>query len=78
VTYGIEVSSITRGKFRDNGIRNGFIIMVVNDQRINTPEEFYQIVDKILKGNTEEKGLFIKGFYPQTGATRHYAIDLVD
>ena len=78
VDYGIEVSNITRGKFRDQGIRNGFVIMIVNDQKINTPEEFYNIVDKILKGNSEEKGLLIRGFYPNTGNTRHYAIDLVD
>ena len=78
VDYGIEVTNITRGKFRDQGIRNGFVIMIVNDQKIKTPEEFYNIVDKILKGNTEEKGLLIRGFYPSTGNTRHYAIDLVD
>ena len=27
--------------------------MIVNDQKIQTPEDFYSIVDKILKGNTE-------------------------
>ena len=78
VDYGIEVTNVTRGKFRDQGIRNGFVIMIVNDQKIKTPEEFYSIVDKILKGNSEEKGLLIRGFYPNTGNTRHYAIDLVD
>ena len=78
IDYGIEVTNITRGKFRDQGIRNGFVIMIVNDQKIKTPEDFYGIVDKILKGNTEEKGLLIRGFYPSTGNTRHYAIDLVD
>jgi len=78
ISYGIEVSNITKGKFRDNDIRNGFIIMIVNDQRIDTPEELYSIVDKILTGNTEEKGLFIRGFYPSNGITRHYAVDLVD
>jgi len=78
ISNGIEVSGITRGKIRDSGMRNGFIIQVVNDQRINTPEEFFSIVDKILKGNTEEKGLLIRGFYPNTRATRHFAIDLID
>jgi S1-C subfamily serine protease len=79
ISYGIAVNNITRGgKIRECGIQNGFIIMMVNDQRMNTPEDFYSIVDKILKGNTEEKGLFIRGFYPNTGATRHYSIDLID
>lgn len=78
VSYGIEVDNITKGKIQDCGIRKGFIIMIVNDQKIQTPEDFYTIVDKILKGSTDEKGLLIKGFYPNTGSTRHYAIDLID
>ena len=78
-SYGIVVGSISReGKIREGGIRNGFVIEAVNEQRIQTPEEFYEIVDKILNGKTEEKGLFIRGFYPETGATRHYGINLVD
>ena len=78
VSYGIQVSDITKGKIKDCGIQNGFVIMIENDQRIETPEDFYGIVDKILNGKTEEKGLLIRGFYPNTGATRHYAIDLID
>ena len=78
ISYGIEVADISKGKIKDCGIKNGFIIMIVNDQKVQTPEDFYNIVDKILKGNTEEKGLLIKGFYPTTGSTRHYAIDLID
>jgi Do/DeqQ family serine protease len=78
ISYGIEVSDILKGKVRDCGIRKGFVIMIVNDQKIQTPEDFYSIVDKILKGGTDEKGLLIKGFYPNSGATRHYAIDLID
>ncbi|MDR0743891.1 MAG: Do family serine endopeptidase [Tannerella sp.] len=78
VNYGIEVNNISKGKIQDCGIRKGFVIMIVNDQKIQTPEDFYSIVDKILKGSTDEKGLLIKGFYPNTGSTRHYAIDLID
>jgi Do/DeqQ family serine protease len=78
VSYGIEVSSISKGKIQECGIKKGFVIMIVNDEKINNPEDFYSIVDKILKGSTSDKGLLIKGFYPNSGATRHYAIDLVD
>jgi len=78
VSYGIEVSDVSKGKIKDCGIRKGFVIMIVNDEKVSTPEDFYTIVDKILKGSTAEKGLLIRGFYPNSGATRHYAIDLVD
>jgi S1-C subfamily serine protease len=77
VSYGVEVNGISKGKIQNAGIRKGFVIMIVNDQKITTPDELYKIVDGILKGLSEEQGLFIKGFYPN-GATRHYAIDLTE
>ena len=78
INYGIEVTNVTRGKFRDQGIRNGFIILDVNNQRISTPEELDGMLNKILKGDTEDKGLLIRGFYPNSLTIRHYGIDLVD
>jgi len=77
VSYGIEVNGLSKGKIQDVGIKKGFIIMIVNDQKISTPDDLYKIVDKILKGASEDQGLFIKGFYPN-GRTYHYAIDLVE
>ncbi len=75
VSYGIEVSGITAGKFRDNGINKGYIIMTVNDQKITSPEMFEKLVEDILRTSTDDKALFIKGFYPN-GRTKFYAIDL--
>ena len=75
VSYGIEVNGIGKGKVQDAGIRKGFIIMVVNDQKVSTPEDLYRIVERVQKGSSEEQGLFIKGFYPN-GRTQVYAINL--
>ncbi|MDR3260849.1 MAG: Do family serine endopeptidase [Tannerella sp.] len=77
VSYGIEVNGVSKGKIQEAGIRKGFIIMIVNDRKISTSDELYQIVDRILKGGSEDQGLFIKGFYP-SGRTQHYAIDLIE
>ncbi|MCC8144330.1 MAG: Do family serine endopeptidase [Tannerellaceae bacterium] len=77
VSYGIEVTGVTNGKLKDTGITKGFVIMVVNNQRISAPEDLEKIVDSILTGRTEDQGLFIKGFYPN-GRTRYFAIDLTD
>lgn len=66
---------MSKGKVQDAGIRKGFIIMVVNDQKISTPEDLYRIVERVQKGSSEEQGLFIKGFYPN-GRTQFYAINL--
>lgn len=75
VSYGIEVSGVTSGKFKDSGISKGYIIMLVNDQKINSPEEFDSIVEKILRTSGDDKVLFLKGFYPN-GRTKYYAVDL--
>lgn len=77
VSYGIEVTGLTNGKLKDAGIKKGFIIMIVNNQRVKTPEDLEKIVDDILHGRAEDQGLFIKGFYPN-GRTKYYAIDLAE
>ncbi len=77
VSYGIEVTGLTNGKLRDVGIKKGFIIMIVNNQKISTPEDLETIVENILQGRSEDQGLFIKGFYPN-GRTKYYAIDLAE
>ncbi|MEG1543565.1 MAG: Do family serine endopeptidase [Tannerellaceae bacterium] len=77
ISYGIEVTGVTAGKLKDAGVTKGFIIMIVNNQKISTPEELEKMVDTILKGRVEEQGLFIKGFYPN-GRTKYYAIDLAE
>lgn len=77
ISYGIEVTGVTKGKFRDHGIQKGYIVMMVNDQRINTPEDLEKIVERIVKKGGEEQALFIKGINPN-GRARYYAIDLAD
>ncbi|MDH6533511.1 Do family serine endopeptidase [Parabacteroides sp. 52] len=76
LSYGIEVTGLTNGKLKEVGIPKGFIIQVVNEQPVSTPEEFEQIVEKLLKSN-EDKVLFIKGYMP-SGRARYYAIDLTE
>lgn len=77
ISYGIEVAGISNGKLKSAGISKGYIIMIVNDQKISTPEEFEGLVDKILKSGGEDQVLFIKGVYPN-GRTKYYAIDLAE
>ena len=68
---------IRRLGLKDAGIKKGFIIMVVNDQKISSPEQLEKIVDKVLKGNEDDRYIVVKGFYPN-GRTKVYAIDLAE
>ena len=43
VSYGIEVTGLTSGKLKDAGIKKGFIIMIVNNQKISAPEDLERL-----------------------------------
>ncbi|MDH6358447.1 Do family serine endopeptidase [Parabacteroides sp. PF5-9] len=77
ISYGIEVAGVSNGKIRDAGISKGYIILIVNDQRVSTPEEFEKVVERVLRNDSEDQVLFIKGIYPN-GRTKYYAIDLAE
>lgn len=63
---GIQIIELTAGKFAQNGIKKGFIIIKINDTFIKTVEDLENII-KNTKGN-----LFIEGIYPN-GATAYYS-----
>ena len=76
ISYGIQVSGLTEGKLKAAGVRKGFIIMKVNDQRIQSVSQFESLVKDIQRGaGFGETALFIVGMYP-TGKVTYYAVDL--
>ncbi|MCM1309687.1 MAG: Do family serine endopeptidase [Bacteroides sp.] len=77
LTAGLQVTGLTDGKFRDAGIRKGFIIIDVNGQRIRTVEDLEKLYDAVRNSSSDDKVLFITGLYP-TGRKTYYAVDLAD
>lgn len=76
ISYGIQVSGLTDGKLKDASVRKGFIILKVNDNRVESVSDFEQIVQNVQKhAGFGEAALFIVGIYP-TGKVAYYAIDL--
>ena len=74
--YGLQVESVSNGKFSEVGIKKGFVIMLVNGRKITRKEDLEMIVKNILNGKSDDQLLLIKGFY-QNGSVKHYAIDLI-
>jgi serine protease Do len=73
---GIQVSGIAEGKFKDAGIRAGYVILKVNDTRIESVNQLEKIIDDLQKNtNSDTPGMFITGVYPN-GKVTFYAIDL--
>lgn len=76
ISGGVQVSGLKDGKFKQAGIRDGFIIMEVNNSRVTSIEDMEKIYDAIMKSDSGyDKVMFLTGMYP-TGKRMYYAVDL--
>ena len=75
ISYGVEVTGLTKGKFQTAGMRKGFIILKINDQPVASQEDIENITSKLF--SSDEQAMFIVGMYPN-GRLTYYAIDLSD
>jgi Do/DeqQ family serine protease len=74
---GLEIKSISKGKFADAGIKPGFIIVKINNQAIRTAEDVQAAYDAVINNGEKEKVFYIAGVYPN-GKVAYYAINLAD
>ena len=67
--HGVRVNAISGGKFRSSGIREGFIITGIDQQRVTKPED----VERIL--SSRKGGVLVEGVYPN-GQRAYYGLGL--
>lgn len=72
---GIQVVGVKDGKFKSAGIREGFVILQVNDIDITSVKDMEKLFESITRSNETHKVMFITGIYPN-GKTMYYAVDL--
>ena len=72
INVGLEVVS-SSGKFREQGINQGYIILKINNRNMASIKDFENVYNDALKTN---KTLNIAGVYPTTGRVTYYKIDL--
>lgn len=77
ISSGIEVVGIKDGKFKKAGIRNGFIILDINNSNVSTRDDVEKIYKAIMADTGSDKVMFITGMYP-TGKKVYYAVDLAE
>ncbi len=77
ITGGLQVTGLKDGKFKDAGIKDGFIILEINNMRINSQEDVEKIYNSIVKSTDTDHVMFIIGIYP-TGKKVYYAVDLAN
>lgn len=73
----MQVAGLKDGKFRDAGIKEGFIILDINNARVNSADDVEKVFNSIMKSEEYDHVMFITGLYP-TGKKMYYAVDLAD
>ncbi len=73
--YGMEVSSVNKGKFQEAGIKAGFVIVKINNQAIRSIDDIKEVLNEALNTNDKFKVLNIAGVYP-TGKVSYYAVNV--
>lgn len=75
IAYGVQVSNIQKGKFMSAGIKDGFIILKINNTDIRSEGDIQASFDAAINSGDTDKVLFIAGVYPN-GRVAYYAVDL--
>ena len=75
VRNGVEVVALKDGKFKSAGIREGFVILDINNMTVTSVKDVEKIFDNITRSNSDRKVMFITGIYPN-GKLMYYAVDL--
>lgn len=77
LSAGIKVVGLKDGKFKSAGIKDGFIILDINNSRVKSQEDVEKIYEAIMKSGDADKVMFITGIYP-TGRKFYYAVPLAE
>lgn len=75
LSHGLKVTEVTDGAFRRAGIRDGFIILSVNNIPVNSEKDIKKIFTTLMKEDTADRVMFITGVYPN-GKRTYFAVPL--
>ncbi|MCM1005007.1 MAG: Do family serine endopeptidase [Prevotella sp.] len=75
ISHGVQVSGLKNGPIKEAGIKDGFIIMSINDNPVNSSDDVEYLYDQIMQGSRGERVMFITGIYT-TGKKGYYAVNL--
>ena len=75
IKAGVSVAGVKNGPFKDAGVKDGFVIIEINGQNVNSVDDVEKIYNQIMKNDTEDKVMFLVGLYPN-GRKYYYAVNL--
>ncbi|MDR1653120.1 MAG: Do family serine endopeptidase [Prevotellaceae bacterium] len=72
---GVQVKSVGKGAFANAGVKEGFIILKVNNQTVETEDDLQRAVNQVINGSDRDRALFLTGVYPN-GRVTYYAVGI--
>lgn len=75
ISGGVQVTGLKAGSFKDAGVKDGFIILSINDIPVSSPDDVERIYNQIMKSGEPDKVMFLSGIY-STGRKGYYAVNL--
>lgn len=75
IRNGVAVKGLQNGKFREAGVKEGFIIQEINGRRVNSADDIEAIYNQIMRAEDDDKVMFLVGIYPN-GKKYYYAVNL--
>ena len=73
IKYGLKVTKVNSGKFRERGIPVGFVIQTVNEEPMKALSDLNDAVKSASK--SKDPVLYIKGLYP-SGKKEYFTVPL--
>ena len=77
ISNGVQVKGLTEGRFKAAGIKNGFVIVEINGNPVNSQSDVEFIYESIMRDKSSDKVMFIKGIQPN-GKRTYIAVPLTD
>ena len=77
IRNGVEVVGLKAGKFRNAGIKEGFVITEINNHPMNSREDVEKIYNSIMNSSSSRKVMVIFGYNPD-GSEDVYAVKLTE
>jgi len=69
IEHGAKISSIGKGKFKDAGIPEGFVVTTVDKINVNTPNDIFKALDG------KVGGILVEGYLP-SGEKKYYVLEM--
>lgn len=77
ISGGVQVTGLKPGIFKNAGVKEGFIILTINDVPVSSPDDVERMYNQIMKSGDVDKVMFLTGLY-STGRKGYYAVNLAE